>query len=68
MLDFVTSIHKAGKSAIFIDHNIFHVYSVVDRIVVLDRGRVAGEFTKAEVTLEELIDRLYHVAKTGVLR
>ncbi len=68
VLDFVTSIPKAGKSAIFIDHNIFHVYPVVDRIVVLDRGRVAGEFTKAEVTLEELIDRLYHVAKTGVLR
>jgi simple sugar transport system ATP-binding protein len=68
VLDFVTSIPKAGKSAIFIDHNLFHVYPVVDRIVVLDRGRVAGEFTKTEVTLEELIARLYHVAKTGVLR
>jgi simple sugar transport system ATP-binding protein len=68
VLDFVTSIPKAGKSAIFIDHNIFHVYPVVDRIVVLDRGRVAGEFAKAEVTLEELIDRLYRVARTGTYR
>ena len=39
----------------------------LDRIVVLDRGMVAGEFNKADVTLEELIDRLYLVARTGRL-
>ncbi|MFN8496056.1 MAG: ATP-binding cassette domain-containing protein [Caldilineaceae bacterium] len=67
VLDFIGSIARAGKSCIFIDHNIFHVYPVVDRIVVLDRGRVAGAFAKSEVTLDELISRLYHVAKTGTL-
>lgn len=65
VLDFIGGIAKAGKSAIFIDHNIFHVYPVVDRIVVLDRGMIAGEFMKSEVTLEELIERLYTVARTG---
>lgn len=65
VLDFIGGIARAGKSAIFIDHNIFHVYPVVDRIVVLDRGMVAGEFMKSEVTLEELIERLYTVARTG---
>ena len=65
VLDFIAGIAAAGKSAIFIDHNIFHVYPVVDRIVVLDRGMVAGEFEKSEVTLEELIDRLYALARTG---
>ena len=67
VLDFITSIPKAGKSCIFIDHNIFHVYPVVDRIVVLDRGMVAGEFKKSDVTLDELIERLYTVARTGKL-
>ncbi|MFO7634260.1 MAG: ATP-binding cassette domain-containing protein [Caldilinea sp.] len=67
VLDFIANIPKAGKAGIFIDHNIFHVYPVVDRIVVLDRGRIAGEFKKADVTLEELIDRLYLVARTGKL-
>ena len=67
VLDFIQGIAKAGKAGIFIDHNIFHVYPVVDRIVVLDRGRIAGEFNKADVTLEELIDRLYTVARTGIL-
>jgi simple sugar transport system ATP-binding protein len=66
-LDFVAGIRAAGKSAIFIDHNIFHVYPVADRIVVLDRGAVAGQFLKNELTLQELIDRLYLVAQTGSL-
>ena len=60
-------IKRQGKSAIFITHNIYHVYPVADRIVILDRGRVVGEFQKAEVTLEELVDKLYLVAQTGSL-
>jgi len=66
-LDFVEGIKKAGKAAIFIDHNIFHVYPVADRIVVFDRGTVAGQFMKDEVTLEELTQRLHRVARTGSL-
>ncbi|HEX4768178.1 MAG TPA: ATP-binding cassette domain-containing protein [Lichenihabitans sp.] len=66
-LDFIENIKTIGKSAIFIDHNIFHVYPVVDRLYVLDRGRVAGMFRKDEVTMEELIERLYRVARSGSL-
>ncbi len=66
-LEFVAEIKRAGKACIFIDHNIFHVYPVADRIVVLDRGRVAGEFFKEEITLEGLIAKLHHVAETGHL-
>ncbi|HEY5081625.1 MAG TPA: ATP-binding cassette domain-containing protein [Bauldia sp.] len=64
-LDFVEGIKKAGKSAIFIDHNIFHVYPVVDRLYVLDRGRVAGVFSKSEISMDDLIARLYRVARSG---
>jgi simple sugar transport system ATP-binding protein len=64
-LDFIGNIKKAGKSAIFIDHNIFNVYPVVDRLYVLDRGKVAGVYEKSEITMDELIDRLYRVARTG---
>ncbi len=67
VLEFVGNIKSAGKSCIFIDHNIFHVQPIADRIVVLDRGKIAGEFQKGELTLEELIERLYHVARTGAL-
>jgi simple sugar transport system ATP-binding protein len=64
-LDFVSNIKKAGKSAIFIDHNIFHVYPVVDRLYVLDRGKVAGVYDKTQISMDQLIERLYHVARTG---
>ncbi len=66
-LDFIENIKTVGKSAIFIDHNLFHIYPVVDRIYVLDRGKVAGIFNKAEVTMDELIERLYRVARSGKL-
>jgi simple sugar transport system ATP-binding protein len=67
LIEFVHSIKEAGKAAIFIDHNVFHVYDVADRVVVLDRGRVAGEFMTQDITLEELMDKMYLVAETGSL-
>ncbi len=65
LLDFVRDIKEAGKSSIFIDHNVFHVYSVADRVVVLDRGMIAGEFLTKDIKLEQLMDMMYRVAQTG---
>jgi simple sugar transport system ATP-binding protein len=65
LLEFVQGIKRAGKSGVFIDHNIFHVYSVADRVVVLDRGKVAGEFMTKDITLDSLTEKMYHVAQTG---
>ncbi len=67
LLEFVRGIKEAGKSCIFIDHNVFHVYSVADRVVVLDRGMIAGEFMTKDITLEQLMDKMYRVAQTGHL-
>ena len=65
LLRFVDGIREKGKSAVFIDHNIFHVYSVADRIVVLDRGRVAGDFPTSRYQLDELMDIMREVATSG---
>jgi simple sugar transport system ATP-binding protein len=65
LLQFVEDIRAAGRSAIFIDHNIFHVYSIADRIVVLDRGQVAGEFPTSRYSLEELMGIMREIAATG---
>lgn len=67
LLDFVRGIKAAGKSAIFIDHNVFHVYSVTDRVVVLDRGTIAGEFLTKDISLDDLMEKMYRVAQTGSL-
>ena len=65
LLKFVDGIRAKGKSAVFIDHNFFHVYSVADRIVVLDRGMVAADFPKEQHTLNELMDIMREIASTG---
>ena len=67
LIEFVKGIKQAGKAAVFIDHNVFHVYSVADRVVVLDRGKVAGEFLTKDITLNELTEKMYKVAETGHL-
>ena len=65
LLEFMSDIRSAGKASIFIDHNVFHVYSVADRVVVLDRGAVAGEFLTKDITLDQLMEKMYRVAQTG---
>ncbi len=67
LVSFVNGIKQAGKSAIFIDHNILHVYNVADRVVVIDRGRVAGEFETKNIGLDELMAKMVKVAETGSL-
>ena len=67
LVSFVNGIKQAGKSAIFIDHNILHVYNVADRVVVLDRGKIAGEFMTKHIGLNELMDKMVRVAETGSL-
>jgi simple sugar transport system ATP-binding protein len=67
LVTFVKGIKAAGKSAIFIDHNIFHVYNVADRVVVIDRGKVAGEFLTKDIGVSELMDKMVRVAESGSL-
>lgn len=67
LISFVRSIKEAGKSAIFIDHNIFHVYDVANRVVVIDRGKIAGEFMTQNISLTELMEKMVRVAETGSL-
>jgi len=67
VLDFVRDIRREGKSAIFIDHNIFHVYDVCDRFVILDRGRIEGDLRKDELSQQELIDKMLALATKGHL-
>lgn len=65
VLDFIQSIKTKNKSAIYISHNLFHVYPIVDRIVVFDRGSIFCDIKKDEVSLNELEDRMKHVALNG---
>lgn len=67
VLDFVLDIKARGKSAIFISHSIYHLYPVVDRFVIVDRGRIAGEYLKEKISQDELIEKMFHLVRTGTL-
>lgn len=64
---FVQQARAAGRSILFIGHNIHHVYDISDRFVVLDRGRVAAQITKAELgsaeALIKFMEELAHPAE-----
>jgi simple sugar transport system ATP-binding protein len=53
VLQFVRSARDSGHSCIFIAHNIYHVFQVVDRIIVLRRGKnVADDIDPKQTTIE----------------
>jgi simple sugar transport system ATP-binding protein len=58
VLRFVRSARDSGHSCIFIAHNIHHVFQVVDRIVVLRRGKVVADDIDPKRTSIEAVERV----------
>jgi simple sugar transport system ATP-binding protein len=58
VLRFVRNARDSGHSCIFIAHNIHHVFQVVDRIVVLRRGRVVADSIDPKETSIEAVERV----------
>ncbi len=65
VLEYVKELKNKGKSAIFISHNIYHVYPVADRFVILDKGNVIAEFNKKDLVPEDLTEIMISIARTG---
>ncbi|MDZ5450611.1 ATP-binding cassette domain-containing protein [Labrys sedimenti] len=58
VLNFVRNARSSGHSCIFIAHNIHHVFQVVDRIVVMRRGRVVADDIDPKQTSVEAVERV----------
>ena len=58
VFDFVNNIKAKGRSVLFIGHNIFHVYDISDRFVILDRGRIVHQLEKTDVDSPENLIRI----------
>lgn len=56
VLEYVRALRNEGTSSVFITHNLYHVYPIADRIVILKLGEKIGEFRKEETSVEELIE------------
>ena len=58
VLNFVRNARNSGHSCIFIAHNIHHVFQVVDRIVVMRRGRIVADDIDPKQTSVEAVERV----------
>tara|TARA_A100001037_G_scaffold304107_1_gene339881 strand:+ start:683 stop:1453 length:771 start_codon:yes stop_codon:yes gene_type:complete len=66
VFSFVRNVRASGRSVVFIGHNIYHVFGIADRFVVLDRGKVALQCNKNDYQKpEELIRFMQKVAQSG---
>ncbi len=58
VFDFVKNVKKSNRSVLFIGHNIFHVYDISDRFVILDRGEVVHQLDKNDVSSPEKLMKI----------
>ena len=56
--EFVNNVKKSNRSVLFIGHNIYHVYDISDRFVILDRGEVVHQLNKEEIQSPEELMKL----------
>ncbi len=66
VLEHILEAKKQGISVIFITHNIYHVYEVADRLVLLEKGEKIGDYDKKDVTPEKVMDII--AAAAGVTK
>jgi simple sugar transport system ATP-binding protein len=58
VLRYVAQARARGLGVIFITHNVHHAYPVADQFTILNRGRSLGNFRKADVTREEVLEMM----------
>ncbi len=61
VLQFIQDVQREGIPVIFITHNIYHVYQVANRFVILDRGVKVADITKEGCTPEDIM----HIIREG---
>ncbi len=54
VLEYMLSLRNEGVSCVFVTHNLYHVYQVADKFVILSRGRKIEDVAKNETSLDEL--------------
>jgi simple sugar transport system ATP-binding protein len=67
VLRYVAQARDRGLGVIFITHNPHHAYPVGDRFVILNRGRLTGDWRKSEISRDELVKQMSGGAELDAL-
>ena len=54
VLDVIHKLRGQGTGVVVIAHNLLHIFSIADRIMVLRHGRSIAIKKKSETTIEEI--------------
>ena len=52
VLEFTRELSEAGKTVLFSAHNLYHVESVCDRVIIMNRGEIVARGTIEEIREE----------------
>lgn len=63
VLEFTRDLAERGKTVVFSAHNLYHVESVCDRVVIMNRGEIIARGTVPEIR-EQHGETSYHVFTT----
>ena len=58
VLRYIVQARDRGLGVIFITHNPHHAYPVGDRFVVLNRGKLLGNWARKEITRDQLVQTM----------
>jgi simple sugar transport system ATP-binding protein len=58
VLRYVLQARERGVGVIFITHNPHHAFPVGDHFILLNRGRVTGDYAKGAITREDLVRQM----------
>jgi simple sugar transport system ATP-binding protein len=58
VLKYIVQASDRGVGVIFITHNPHHAFPVGDHFVLLNRGRVVGDYAKGQVTRDDLVRQM----------
>jgi simple sugar transport system ATP-binding protein len=58
VLKYILQARANGLAVIFITHNVYHAFAVGDKFTILNRGQTLGTFTKDEVSITDLQEKM----------
>jgi len=67
VLKYILQARERGLGVIFITHNPHHAFPVGDRFVILNRGRLMGDWRKSEISRDELVKQMSGGAELDAL-
>jgi simple sugar transport system ATP-binding protein len=67
VLKYILQARERGVGVVFITHNPHHAFPVGDHFVLLNRGRVSGDYRKGAVTREQLVRQMAGGAELDAL-